>query len=61
MLAFALVLILTGLLLIAFAVEYGATETNGLWMLGAGSFILGFGSRCLAAVVISSHRHPPPP
>lgn len=59
MLSFALTLILAGLLLIAFAIQSNL-EGDGYWLLASGSFVLGFGVRCLMLALSDRHRPPPP-
>lgn len=58
MLAFALTLLLVGLLLVAFAIQAGVDD-DGLWMLASGSFVLGFGVRCLVAAFCIRRRQSP--
>lgn len=58
MLAFALFLILTGLLLVAFAIQSGLDD-DAYWLLATGSFVLGFGVRCLTLVFSDRYRPPP--
>lgn len=57
LLIFAWTLLLIGLLLVALAFEDGVANTN-LGFLASGSFVIGFGVRCLLTAF--AHRRPPP-